>query len=171
MKICNITADSDISQFLKVGELNEILEKISGNKVESWKEETCGRLQKEINNGGLDEYSLNINGDIRGHIKALEINQNLEATLDSIGTTKSSIIEKAKKHREEEFSTYLKKLEEKIEELDSQLAAIDIKIAYSANSVDAFFGGHYADRYNVNKIKEEYLRKQAEAQMEQGKNE
>lgn len=120
-KISEIHRDTDMSTFIDVAQVREILSKIDEEAIES---NTVSILQREANNnnGGLTEYALNIGGYPILFEKANSIINRFDNAIDYIRETKQEIENQAKKHRSEELRTLLNKVEEAITELKNQLS-------------------------------------------------
>ena len=58
MKIADITHDSDISQFLSLSQLEELLSAINSGEISKLREKVVAPITTEIQSGGLDEYSV-----------------------------------------------------------------------------------------------------------------
>lgn len=125
-KISEITRDTDMSTFIDVAQVREILSKIDEEAIES---NTVSILQREANsnNGGLTEYALNIGGYPILFEKANSIINRFDNAIDYIRETKQEIENQAKKHRSEELRTLLNKVEEAITELNNQLSVYQSK--------------------------------------------
>ncbi len=99
MYIMNNFIDIDL-----VRERASKLDVIANENIESW----ITNLEKQINDGGLDPYALNIGGDPILNTYAVGFTNELKQRKSMIQNVKTEIINIAKKHRNAE----LKKLEE-----------------------------------------------------------
>ena len=104
--IGDITYKSDIKEFIdysKVEEQTESIKKVLKNIDTN----IITTLDTQINGGGLDLYTVNINGVPIYHNKAIEIEQGLNNLCADCTTTLNKINLEAKKHRSEELNQYI----------------------------------------------------------------
>lgn len=164
MKIAEITKDSDMGSFLKMNEVEEALQFVDGNAISNFKETTYDALKREISSGGLDQYSLNINGNIYGYEKANSICSQLDSVFTEISSLKSKIIEAAKSHIDAEYEKYIAEVQKEIDRLDKEILAVQKRIDNDVNAVNSFFAGYFADKWNLERERERWLNKKTEAQ-------
>lgn len=136
MRIADITCDSNTDQFLNLSELEEIISYLNENNIAKLREESLEPLLKEIEFGGLDEYSLNIGGNPILHEKAVIIGKGLDAAFDELTSTKNIILSEGKNHLIEELNTYISKLDEKITRLSQDISSYRQKINTANRSGD-----------------------------------
>lgn len=120
--IGDITYKSDIKEFIdykKVSEETEEIKKVLKNIDTN----IITTLDTQINGGGLDLYTVNINGVPIYHNKAIEIEQGLNNLCADCTATLDKINFEAKKHRSEELNQYITKLTNRIKELEDNYAA------------------------------------------------
>ena len=106
-----ITWETDPNTFINYATVREEANTLKV-KIDDIQEETLPVLDTQINKGGLDLYSANINGVPIFHDKAVEVEQVLSKSCEEIQNILQSIKDEAKQHRLDE----LNKLETKIEE-------------------------------------------------------
>ncbi len=164
MRISEINIDSDIDQFLKLSEIEEISNKI-GEQITKLTENVQIPLANEMHEGhGLDAYSLNINGESKSNIIANEIYIKVNKMLASHEEVQAKIIYQGKLHRDYEFQTYIGLLQKKIDSLESELSEIQRKIDNDVNAVNSFFAGYFAERSNIESEIKKYTRKKTSAE-------
>lgn len=129
-KIGNITTENYVEEFIEYQKVKEVtdslkeeIEKINTNVIET--------LDKEINSGGLDLYSANINGVPIFHNRAVELQQSIRQLYSEGAEVVKHIENRAYNHREGELNEYIKKLEAKITEIENQIEA-------NNNSIDVY---------------------------------
>lgn len=119
-QVGQITAESNINEFINYNEIKETLKTLE-NKFETMNNDVLNVLKEEITNGGLDLYATNINGVPIYHNKAVEIQQKLDNVYVECKEMISFLDKAAKQHRKAELNTYIRKLEEKIQSLQEQI--------------------------------------------------
>ena len=97
---------------------------------------------------GLDCYAFNVNGESKANTVANDIYKQLALVITNLSSSKEIIVENAKKHRDKEYETYIEKLTEKINRLESEKKQIMRKID-NTNPVDAFFGSYYQEKIRI----------------------
>lgn len=117
-KIDEITADSQISQFINYNDISSIVNEIS-MRLDNIESNVLDVIRSEMEKGGFDLYSVNINGVPIFHDKIAEIYQTLDNSYDVCRTQIDEIKEAAKQHRIDELTAFIKSLEEKISSLNS----------------------------------------------------
>ena len=129
-KIGNITTENYVEEFIEYQKVKEVtdslkeeIEKINTNVIET--------LDKEINSGGLDLYSANINGVPIFHNRAVELQQSIRQLYSEGAEVVKHIENRAYNHRKGELTEYIKKLEAKITEIENQIEA-------NNNSIDVY---------------------------------
>lgn len=133
--IGDITYKSDIKEFIdysKVEEQTESIKKVLKNIDTN----IITTLDTQINGGGLDLYTVNINGVPIYHNKAIEIEQGLNNICADCTTTLNKINLEAKKHRSEELNQYITKLTNRIKEQEDNYAAAEERYNMATAQID-----------------------------------
>lgn len=119
--ISEITYKNNLSDFIdyetiksEVDYVRDIIKQAEDNSLEV--------LKKELTNGGLDLYAININGAPIFHMKASDIYNEISVVLAECKTAIDNIDSKAKQHRTDELNRYVEALEARIEELENDIA-------------------------------------------------
>lgn len=118
-KISEITCDTDLSTFINVGEVEEMLSNIDINEIQA---NTKDIIDSEMSDGCLNEFVLNIGGYPIVYEKAAAISKQFEIAIDSIEGAKNNILHEAKTHRRNELNQIKNKIDEKLKELNDSLA-------------------------------------------------
>lgn len=98
-----------MSYFINIETVRETasqLDKIANEKIGNW----ITSLESQIDDGGLDQYALNIGGDPILNTNAVRLVNELKQRQTMLANVKTEIINIAKKHRNAE----LRKLEEEL---------------------------------------------------------
>ena len=138
-KIEEITYKTHPSEFIDYSAIKELLD---GLKAGIGKIEDCilATLNTEINEGGLDLYSANINGVPIYHNKAVEIQQELSSISTECEKIISDIDKAAKEHRQQEIDELIEKLKEEIQKKYDRIAELEGLIA-EAEEKRAYYAG------------------------------
>lgn len=119
-------------------------------------------LNTEINEGGLDLYSTNINGVPIYHNKAVDIQQRLNKICSDCTEIISEVDTSAKEHRRKELSEYVTALQnrintvkEKIEELNADMEELKDQRAAKEISINEYQRKMDATRVEKNKYEDE----------------
>ena len=165
MKINNIDYNSNTASFLKMSEINSI-EKEFSNIIDKIANEIHTPLGNEMKEGsGLDCYAFNVNGESKANTVANDIYKQLALVITNLSSSKEIIVENAKKHRDKEYETYIEKLTEKINRLESEKKQIMRKID-NTNPVDAFFGSYYQEKIRIQNEINRWSDKRTQAEIE-----
>ena len=126
-----ITCDSEIGGAPFViadeGTINAAKEEIEslGTQVG----EAISQIEAEISGGGLDEYSLYVNGSSPAYDEAMKIIEDLNLIKEDLSKVAESYEQNLLEHYSEELDNYIEKVKVKIEELKGQLAAKEKELA------------------------------------------
>jgi hypothetical protein len=126
-----ITCDSDIggSPFIiaKKGTITSAEEEIKslGSQIG----DAITQIESEISSGGLDEYSLYVNGSSPAYDEAMKIIEDLNQIKEDLSKLAESYEQNYLEHYSKELDKYIEKVKEKIEELKGQLAAKEEELA------------------------------------------
>ena len=140
-----ITCDSDIgaSPFIvaEKGKITSAKEEIAS--VSAKVNEAITQVQEEVTAGGLDEYSLYINGASPAFDEASKIIENLTQIKEDLDKLAESYEQNCLEHYSKELDKYIEKVKEKIEELKAELkkkqeslAAKEEALKYARNDPD-----------------------------------
>lgn len=138
----NITSESTLNEFLgQVAKVNPLRDDILSIKevIDSYME-TIGTLLQE--NGGLDPYSFNIEGNPMIYTEALEIYRILDNISEGLEELQKNIKKKGKDHYQFELRTYRIKLYEEIKYYTE-------KISTYTNLIETEQSKDYPDMYNL----------------------
>lgn len=106
-KIEDITENSNMDEFIKVESISEI---VDGINLNTYNLDTKEELIKEMLNGGLDEYSLNIGGRAVAFEKTQEIITQFNDSCINLEEIKEELKKAAENHRTGELMQYHEKL-------------------------------------------------------------
>ena len=126
-----ITCDSDIggSPFIiaEKGTITSAEEEIEslGSQIG----DAITQIESEISGGGLDEYSLYVNGASPAYDEAMKIVQDLTTIKEDLSKLAESYEQNLLEHYSKELEKFIEKVKEKIEELKGQLAAKEEELA------------------------------------------
>lgn len=128
MKVSEITYKSKLSDFLdmskveeKIAELDSVISLLQDNIIADLT--IC-----MATGGGLDPNSLQLEGDSPLNKKAEECKSNFETVIENCNNLKIKILDSASGHREEELTTFISCLEERIEIVKKEIAKLGKKI-------------------------------------------
>lgn len=163
MKINNIDYNSNIANFLKMSEISDIENEFNKiiNRITNEIQVPLGEEMKE--GSGLDAYSININGESRANTAANDIYKQLALVTTNLLSSKEIIVENAKKHRDNEYETYIEKVQEEITRLESKKRELQRQIDNS-NPITTYFGSYYQQKINVQYEIERWEEKKAAAE-------
>ena len=91
--------------------------------------EAISQIESEISGGGLDEYSLYVNGSSPAYDEAMKITEDLNLIKEDLSKLTESFKQNYLEHYSKELDKYIEKVKEKIEELKGQLAAKEKELA------------------------------------------
>ena len=126
-----ITCDSDIggSPFIiaEKGTITSAAEEIKslGTQIS----DAITQIESEISSGGLDEYSLYVNGSSPAYDEAMKIVQDLTTIKEDLAKLAESYEQNYLEHYSKELEKFIEKVKEKIEELKGQLSAKEKELA------------------------------------------
>lgn len=127
-KIDEITENDWIGLFINYNDISSIVNEIS-TSLDNIENDVLDKIRYEMEKGGFDLYSVNINGVPIFHDKIAEIYQKLDNSYDACRTHINEIKDAAKQHRIDELGAYIKKLNEKISELNSLCAEKEAELS------------------------------------------
>ncbi len=134
------------------------------------------QIESEITGGGLDEYSLYVNGSSPAYDEAMKIIEDLNLIKEDLSKLAESYEQNYLEHYSKELDKYIEKVKEKIEELKGQLSAKEEELAakeeaYKSTKNDPDRASYKADidavKAEIEELKEEikkYEKKQEEAE-------
>ena len=126
-----ITCDNDIggSPFIiaEKGTITSAAEEIESLGTQIG--EAISQIESEISGGGLDEYSLYVNGSSPAYDEAMKIIEDLNLIKEDLSKLAESYEQNLLEHYSEELDKHIEKVKEKIEELKGQLAAKEKELA------------------------------------------
>lgn len=120
----DITYENNITDFIDYGAIKEELGLLN-DAFQTIEDSVVATLNTEINEGGLDLYSANINGVPIYHNKAVNIQQKLNSICSECTSIISDIDKEAKKHRQEELNAFVTALENRIKELQGEISDLE----------------------------------------------
>lgn len=123
MKVIDITYESNIGNFIDYSSVKGEISSIQ-SALSYLNEGFLQVLYKEMNEGGLDLYSANINGVPIFHNKASEIYSGVHEVYTDFQKQLDLIDEYAKNHRIEELNKYIECLKTRINDLEIKLAEL-----------------------------------------------
>lgn len=135
MKVSEITYESNIGSFIDYSSVKSEISSIE-SALSHLDEGFLQVLSNEMNKGGLDLYSANINGVPIFHNKASEIYSGVHEVYTDFQKQLDLIDENAKKHRIEELKKYIDCLENRIKELESEIKSLENTIKDLQTSKD-----------------------------------
>ena len=118
-KIDEITCDSDINSFINYNDIHTLVEETRGN-INQIDTNILTPIRNEMEKGGFDLYSVNINGVPVFHDRLAEIFQKISVSCTSCIEAIDAIDDAAKKHRIDELTKYIEMLNSKVTSLDSE---------------------------------------------------
>lgn len=117
-KIESITTETTIDNFVKKDVIqNNCVDPINEGKTADFIDGIIEKLIKEMQNGGLDEYSLNIAGEAPFFEKTKKIIEKLTEAETKINQARKNARENLFNHRENEYKKLQELLVAKLEEL------------------------------------------------------
>ena len=87
------------------------------------------QIESEMTGGGLDEYSLYVNGASPAYDEAMKIIEDLNLIKEDLSKLAESYEQNYLEHYSKELEKYIEKVKEKIEELKGQLSAKEKELA------------------------------------------
>ena len=87
------------------------------------------QIESEISSGGLDEYSLYVNGSSPAYDEAMKIIEDLNLIKEDLSKLAESYEQNYLEHYSKELDKFIEKVKEKIEELKGQLSAKEKELA------------------------------------------
>lgn len=126
MKIADITYQSNMSEFIDMGQVSSQVE-VLGTLISNIKDSLLSSLYNctTIENGGLDKESFILEGESILNDKANESKENVEMLLEKMNSLKNIIVENATEHRIEELTRYIQCLEERISEVEEKIQTLN----------------------------------------------
>ena len=134
------------------------------------------QIESEITGGGLDEYSLYVNGSSPAYDEAMKIIEDLNLIKEDLSKLAESYEQNYLEHYSKELDKFIEKVKEKIEELKGQLSAKEEELAakeeaYKSTKNDPDRASYKADidavKAEIEELKEEikkYEKKLEEAE-------
>lgn len=163
-KIDEITENSWIQQFINYNDISSIVNEIS-TSLDNNESNVLDVIRSEMEKGGFDLYSVNINGVPIFHDKIAEIYQTLDNSYDVCRTQIDEIKETAKQHRIDELEAFIGKLNEKISSLDDSIGAKEAELSnYKPGTNEHTVASYIVQSYK--NTRDMYQEKLTEAQAE-----
>ena len=174
----DINCDSNIegSPFIiaEEGTITSAAEEIES--LETQVGDAITQIESEITGGGLDEYSLYVNGSSPAYDEAMEIVKDLSDIKEVLSKLAESYEQNRLEHYSKELDKFIEKVKEKIEELKGQLSDKEEELAakeeaYKDTKNDPDRASYKADidavKAEIEELKKkikEYEKKQEEAE-------